>query len=134
VNVRIFNDLAVNGDMKVSGHMDVDTVDVDDHATVGGRLTYRSGATITGDKLSSSSSSSSSSLSPVLLKVEENTLIQNDLQADGTLTSAAQAFDGDIIVTGNAKVYSLTANRPRKLMELLPLVLLNQTPELLTDN
>mmetsp|Transcript_58840 Transcript_58840/g.65903 ORF Transcript_58840/g.65903 Transcript_58840/m.65903 type:complete len:122 (-) Transcript_58840:493-858(-) len=121
--------------MKVSGHMDVDTVDVDDHATVGGRLTYRSGATITGDKLSSSSSSSSSSsLSPVLLKVEENTLIQNDLQVDGTLTSAAQAFDGDIIVTGNAKVYSLTANRPRKLMELLPLVLLNQTPELLTDN
>lgn len=107
INVKIYNELEIDGYLKVSGHTDVDSLDVDNHATVGGRFTCRSGATITGDKLSSSSDSSSS-WPPLLLKVEGNTLIQNDLEVEGTLTSAAQGFNGDIVVMGNAKVYSLT--------------------------
>lgn len=114
VNVKIYSELEINGDLKVSGHTDVDSLDVDNHATIGGRFTCRSGATITGDKLSSSSDSSSS-WPPLLLKVEGNTLIQNDLEVEGILTSAAQEFNGDIVVMGNAKVYSLEVESTAKI-------------------
>jgi len=123
VEVRFMHDVRMDRNLYVSENTVLDSLDVSDTATVGGRLHCRKGATISGD--SSSSSSITSKNSPQLLKVEGSATVNNKLKAGTTsvtggltantikaesnLDVSGTATTRNLDVTGATKLYSLTA-------------------------
>jgi len=116
VEVRFSNHVRMDRDLNVAGEATLDSLEVQDEATMRGRLYARRGATISGD--TDSFSGSTSAYSPELLKVEGSALLERDLEVGRTFKADSTSFDSldisgmatvrNLEVTGAAKLYSLT--------------------------
>jgi len=110
VEVRFYNDVVMEQNLNVRMETDLYTLRVDEETTIGGRLSCRKGATISGD--TSDSSSITSMNSPQLLRDEGSVRVQKDLEVleDSSFVVVdvnERASVRNLRVTGASELYSL---------------------------